>query len=661
MNSKKLVFAITIIVLLTVVLFISCGDGKKEPQLEGAAKERSEIPDLYKWHPEDIYLNLDEWQKDFDFIAENLDKLAAFKGKFAGKSATNPPKSMTKFNKLSEEINIRFERAWTYVMYNYHTDLTNSDWVGKMQMLRMLAVDYGEKLAWFDPELLKIPQKTLHRYIKQYSELEAYRKSYDDLFAQQAHVLTEPEETILALAGNITGTASDVFNQMTDADMKYGYILDEKGDSVEVTDAGWVAWRTNQDRRVREDYFKAVWEKYDGFGTTMAALMNGNIKKDVFGTKARKYESTLHAALEGTFVPIEVYINLIETTRNNTAPLHKYNEIRKRVLGVEHYRHWDYYVSLIETPEKRYAYEEGVEMILKALKPMGEQYIKDIEYGLNPENGWIDVYTHTGKRGGAYSSSSYGIHPYMLYNFDYDKGLTYEDVSTVAHEVGHSMHSYYSEREQPFPNKDYMIFNAEVASTVNEAILAQKMLDDARKAYNKSEGAEKEEAKQWLIFLLNKNIDAVRQTFYRQTLFAAWEWEAHQMGEEGMPLTKESLSELYGGLLEEFHGPTAEYEELSSMSWARIPHFYRGYYVYTYSTSYAAAVAIAQDILAEASGDKKCKGARDKFLAFLASGSSKHPVELLQDAGVDMATPAPIEALIQYFSDMVDELDVLTR
>ena len=643
MHSKKSVIIGVLMLFLTGSI------------LTAVAVERSDIPSKYKWKPEHIYSSLDEWQKGIDYLKASLDKLAAFKGSFAGDNATNPAKSLIEFNRISDEVEVRFEQVWVFNMFNFHVDLSNSEWGGREQILRNLAVEYGQKLAWLEPELLLIPQETMHKYIDENPELEAYRKSYDDLYLQQEHVLSEKEEEIIALSYNVTSAPSGVYRQITDSDMVFDSIIDEKGDTVEVTDSGWVHWRTNKDRRIREDYFKSVWKQYDTFGTTMAALMTGNIHKDIYLTKARKYDNTLQRALSGSFIPEEVYVNLVETTRNNVAPLHKYNEIRKRMLGVEHYRHWDYYVSLIEAEEDRYSWEEGVMMILDALKPMGKQYIGDIKHGLNPDNGWVDIYATKGKRGGAYSSSCYGVHPYMLYNFDYEKGLSQEDVSTVAHEVGHAMHSYYSEKAQPIPNKDYAIFNAEVASTVNEAIMSAKLLKDARKEYKKAKKKKKEAAKQKLISLLETNIDAVRQTFYRQTMFATWEWEAHTMGEEGQPLTKESLSELYGNLLKEFHGPASDYEELSSMSWARIPHFYRGYYVYSYATSYAAAVAIARDIM-----DKK-KGARDKFLAYLASGSSKHPVELLKDAGVDMATPAPVEALIEYFSEMVDELDELTK
>ncbi|TKJ40129.1 oligoendopeptidase F [candidate division LCP-89 bacterium B3_LCP] len=619
------------------------------------ALERSEIPDKYKWHPDHIYPSLEEWEKDFEYLGEQIDVLAAFKGRFAGENATDPAGALIEFQEIGEILEQKLERLWVYVMFNYHVDMGNSDWAGMQQRIQMLAIGFSQKLAWAEPELLEIPQETMNRYVAENPELVDYQKSFDDMYLQQEHVLSEAEESVIAASYNITGTSRDVFGKLTDVDMSFGEIKDEDSETIEVTDSGWNSWRVDKNRRIREDYFKKLWNGYEGFGNTLAALMNGNIKKNVYFSTVRKYDNTLQAALDGSFIPEDVYVNLIETTRANLAPLHKYNEIRKRLLGVDHYRHWDYYVSLVEADETRYTWEEGVDMIVNALKPLGKQYRKDIKMALNPENGWCDAFANENKRGGAYSSSCYGVHPYMLYNFDYTKGLTLEDVSTIAHEVGHAMHTYYSENTQPFPNKSYATFNAEVASTVNEAIMATKLLADARKAYKKAKKANKEAAKQRLIYLLETNINAVRTTFYRQTMFATWEWEANKMGEAGQPLTKDSMSKLYYDTLTEFHGPAAEYEELSSISWARIPHFYRGYYVYTYATSYAAAVALATDI------NGKKKGAVKKYIAYLQSGSSKHPVELLQDAGVDMATPAPVEALVAYFSNMVEELDELTR
>jgi oligoendopeptidase F len=623
--------------------------------------ERSEIDNAYKWKPEHIYASLQAWQSDLDSLKADIDKLAAYKGRFAGPNATDPARALIEFNALSKDADIKFDHVDNYVQYHFHVDMGNNEWSGREQIVRNLMVDYSQKLAWHDPELLLIPQETMMKYVSAHPELGPYRKIYEDMYALQKHTLSTPEEELLALSGNITGTPADVYGKFTDVDMEFGTIKDEKGDTVRCDYSGWVSYRTNKDRRVREDYFKAVWNGYKHYETTLAALMAGNIKKDIYLTKARKFDNTLQRALDNTFIPEAVYTNLVNTTRANTAPVHKYDQIRKRLLGVDHYRHWDYYVNLVPGDESRYTWDQGVAMIEDALKPMGKEYLSDLAHGLDTKNGWVDVYASQGKRGGAYSSSTYGIHPYMLFNFDYKKGLTLDDVSTMAHEVGHSMHTWYSEKAQPFPTRDYVIFNAEVASTTNETLMAMKLLDDARKAYKKASGKDKEAAKQRLIYLLEQNINSGRDTYYRQVMFATWEWEAHKMGERGEPLTAESFDKLYGDLLKEWHGPAAEYEDLSSVSWATIPHFYRAYYVYSYATSYAAAVALAKDIRAEAAGDPKKKGAHERYINYLKSGSSKHPVELLKDAGVDMTTPAPIEAFVSYFSSLVDELDALTK
>lgn len=625
--------------------------------------ERTAIPDKYKWRPDHIYKTIEDWQKDYDYIAANIDKLGSFKGKFAGPEAKDPAKALIEYNKLSEEIGVKFEHIWVYAMYNFNTDMSNSDWIGRMQMLQQLAIQYGENLAWVNPELLQIPQATMHKYIAANPALADYKKSYDDLYLQQAHVLSEPEEAILALAGNISSTPGDVQEMMTDSDMRWGFITDENGDSVEVTDNGWTSWRVNKNRKVREAYFTKLFSGYKDFGNTFAALMAGNVKGDLFYSKARKYDNTLQAALDGRFIPVEVYTNLVKTTRANCTPLHKYESIRKRMLKLDDYGHHDYYVSFSELPDERYTYEQGVALVLEALKPMGEKYCADVKWALDPSSGMVDPYAHKGKRGGAYSSGAYKIHPYMLYNFDYEKGLTMEDVSTIAHEVGHSMHTHYSSMKQAYPNKDYAIFNAEVASTVNEAIMSTLLLEKARDEYKKAKknSPEKEKAKQKLIALLSDNLDAARQTYYRQVSFADWELTVHQMAENNEPITRESLCNLYLENLHLYYGPDVNYGELSSYEWSRIPHFYRSYYVFSYSTSYAAAVAIAQNILAEYKGDKTKKGARDKFITYLESGSSKHPVELLKDAGVDMTTPAPIESFIKYVDGLVTELDGLTK
>ena len=625
------------------------------------AVERSRIDDRYQWKPEHIFATLADWEAALRHVRFGLDSLAAFKGSFAGENAADPAPRLIAFNLLNERISILLEQVEAYCSYHFHVDMSNPAWVGRDQQVQDLYVLQQEKLAWLHPELLRIPQATLMGWVDQSPALQPYRKTYEDMYLLQEHVLSEPEEHILALAGNITGSAADVYSKMTNVDMRWGRIVDENGDTVQVTDEGWTGWRYHPDRRVREAYFNALFSGYRDYENTIAALMATNLKKNVFLARSRKFDNTLQAALTSVFVPEQVYVNLVQTTRTHAAPFHQYEAVRKRVLGFDTCYHWDYYVSLATENEARYTWEQAAAMVEEGLKPLGQQYVADVTHGLDARSGWVDVYANDNKRGGAYSSSTYGVHPYMLFNFDFARGMTLEDVATVAHEVGHSMHTYYSEKNQPFPNKNYAYFNAEVASTTNETIMSMKLLDEARAAYRKAKGKAKETAKQHLIYLLDGNIAAARGSFVRQTVFAAWEWEAQKMAERGEPVTAETLSKLYGDLLTEYYGPATTYGDLSHHEWSRIPHFYRGYYVYTYATSYAAAVALAKDIRAEAAGDRSKKGTTARYLNFLKSGGSKHPVELLRDAGVDMTTPAPILSCIDYIAGLVDELDRLTR
>jgi oligoendopeptidase F len=657
MKFTKLFLALVVVALLVTMA------------LAQGVKERSQIPDKYKWRTTDIYKSVEDWQKDFDWVKATLDKLAAFKGQFAGDKATDPVKALIEFNKLGDEVGQKFTHVATYVSFSGDVDMAQPEWNGRRQILRKLGVDYGQKLAWVEPELLLIPQETMHKYIKDNPVLEQYRKGYDDMYALQAHTLSEKEEEIMALSGNITGTAGDVYTKLVTLDLNWGTIerpvKDAEGKvtkkTIEVTDNGYVNWRSDPDRQVREDYFKVLFQGYNQYGNTLAALLNGMVLKNVFVAQARKYDNTLQASLDGNFIPVEVYTNLVETTRKNTAALHKYNDIRKRVLGVDHYRHWDYYANMLSGPETRYPWDEGVKLVFEGLKPLGPKYIEDITRALSPGSGWVDPFTSKGKKGGAYSGGCYGVHPFMLFNFDIDKGLTLNDVSTVAHEVGHSMHTYYSEKTQPYANYGYAIFNAEVASTTNETLMRNKFIEDARKEYKSAKGEAKEKARLKLMSLLEGSLSGARDTFFRQVMFADFELAVNRMGENGEPITKDGLDTLYYNDLQLYQGPALEYEPLSSVEWSRISHFYRGYYVYAYATSYAAAIALANDLQAEANGDKAKKGARDRYMTYLGSGSSKHPVELLKDAGVDMTTPAPILSFITYYSKMVDELDALSK
>ena len=388
--------------------------------LTGASRaiERSRISDLYKWKPQDIYPSAEKWEADVKAIRANLDKLAAFRGQFAGPEAKDPIGSLISFNRLSEETGQKLDLTDGYVSYSFDVNLGDQTWAGREQTLMDVYSEFGQKLAWEEPELLQIPRDTLMKWVDANKELQPYRKPYEDLYALAEHTLSEPEERVLALSSKLDGVPSKVFGKLTDVDMRYDSIRDENGQRVEVTDAGWTSWRIHQDRRVREDYFKSVWAQYDKYGNTFAEIMAGNINKDIFLTKARKYQSTLDRAMSQTFIPEAVYTNLVSTTRQNTAPFHRYDAIRKRLLKVDHYRHWDYYVSLVPEDETRYAWEQGVAMVQDALKPLGAQYVKDIGIALDPKNGSVDPYASQGKRGGAYSGGAYHVHPFMLFNFD---------------------------------------------------------------------------------------------------------------------------------------------------------------------------------------------------------------------------------------------------
>ena len=538
----------------------------------------------------------------------------------------------------------------------------NPDWAGRDQQVQDLFVLYRSKTGLARSRTAAHPARhgSWHGWIR-IPLCRPYRKSYEDMYALQAHTLSEPEEQILAVAGNITGSAAEVYGKMTNVDMRWDSIADENGERCRSPTKAGRAGACTPTAACARRISTSLFGGYKGFENTMAALTAANFKKDVFLARSRKYDNTLQSALNSVFVPEAVYITLVNTTRTHAAPFHKYEAVRKRVLGLADLPSLGLLRESVhgERSSLHVGKERGDGE--EALRPLGKTYVEDITHGLDTRSGWVDVYANDNKRGGAYSSSTYGIHPYMLYNFDSEKGMTLEDVTTVAHEVGHAMHTYYSEKTQPFVNRDYAYFNAEVASTTNETIFSMKLLDDARAAYRKAKGKEKEAAKRHLIYLLDQNISSARGSFVRQTLFADWEWQAHKMAEDGQPMTAESLSKLYGDLLSEYYGAAINYGELSHREWARIPHFYRGYYVYTYATSYAAAVALAKDIRAEAAGDSKKKGATARYLNYLKSGSSKHPVELLKDAGVDMTTPAPIESCIGYIASLVDELDQLTR
>jgi oligoendopeptidase F len=620
------------------------------------ALDRAAIPEKYKWRSDYYYPTVDAWQSAMDSVRADLTQMEAYNGKLSS------PQALMAFNLLNEQSSIILSRVIYYAYNNYEADMSDPVWTGWRDQAFGLGSEYGQRMTWVESEMLSIPRDTLLSWTERYPALKPYQKSYADMFTLKAHALSEPEERIIALAGDLAGGPNEIFTQMTSVDMDYPVIRTAKGDSVQTRSSGWrETCRSNPDRQYREDYYKAVFGRFHTFANTFAASIAQQYKTDVFFARAKKYDNTLQANLAPTFVPEEVYTNLIASTRANLAPLHKYEAIRKRVLGVDHYRMWDDFVSLAPAEDKRCSWEGAAEIVVKAVQPLGKDYVARAKVMLDPANRMVDPYTSPNKIGGGWSHNSLAEPARMIFNFDYEKGLSAEAVTTVAHETGHSVCADLTLANQPVIYREDPSLTSEIPSTTNETLLSHSLINEARADYQKATGAKKEAARQRLVYRLDQALIKGRDAFFREVMFAAWELEAHKLAEKGEPINRENLSGLYGDLLKEFYGPALEADDLATIYWAAYPHFYLGYYVYAYAVGEASAVALGTAIRAEYDGDKSFKGATERYLNYLKAGTSKHPIELLRDAGVDMATSAPIEAYIKHFSRLVDELDALTK
>jgi oligoendopeptidase F len=474
----------------------------------------------------------------------------------------------------------------------------------------------------------------LKTFYSDHPELETYRFAIDSSFREKAHILTPAEESIMAQYSEITGATNNVFSMLNNADMRFAEITDEKGEKVELTHGRFIGFMESRDRRVRKEAFEAMYAPYKSQINTLAALYNYNTKTDVVQSRLRNYPSSLDAALSGDNIQPEVYFNLVETVNQNLDPLLRYVQIRKKLLGLDELHLYDIYVPLFELPDKAVSYEEGVKLMKKGLGALGPDYLERMEKGVR--QGWVDVYENEGKTSGAYSFGSYDSMPYILMNYN-DK---LKDVFTLAHEMGHSMHSLYTRETQPFIYGGHSIFTAEVASTVNEALLMKQMIADEKDPQVKK-------------YLLNLYIEEFRSTVFRQTMFAEFELLTHNAVENGEALTSDFLCREYLALVKKYFGPDVVLDEEIQYEWSRIPHFYNAFYVYKYATGFSAAAAISKKILEEG------PAARDAYIEFLRSGESNYPIELLKIAGVDMSRPEPIADAMKIFSGLIDELEAL--
>ncbi len=592
-------------------------------------KQRSDIDAKFKWDIEAMYPDEAQWEKDIVDCVSAAEKFTRFQGKVTDSSDIL-------FEALDEKDKIwrKLEHAFVYAAMKKDEDNRVDKYQSMDDKCGSAIAKVSAAMSFFSPELLAADEEKILQYIDENPKLELYRFALEDALREKKHVLSTAEENILAQLSEVTGATNDIFKMLNNADLTFGTVVDEDGDTVNLTHGNYITFMESHDRDLRKAAFTNMYEAYKAFINTIATTYNYNTKNDAVSARIRKYDSARQAALSSGNIPEEVYDNLIAVVNEYLPVLHRYIALRKKVLGVDELKMYDVYAPLVQLPKKEIPYEEALKMMQEGLAPLGTEYLAQVDKGT--KEGWIDVYENQGKTSGAYSFGSYDSKPYILLNYT----NTLKDVFTIVHEMGHSMHSFYTRKTQPFAYGDHSIFTAEVASTVNESLLIQHLL-------------EKETDAEMRKYLINYYIEEFRTTLFRQTMFAEFEMLTHKEIENGGVLTAKWLCDVYDDLNKKYFGPALSEDEYIRYEWARIPHFYRGFYVYQYATGYSAATAISKRILTEG------EPARKDYIEFLKSGSSDYPVELLKIAGVDMSSPEPIRMAMETFKDLVDELEKL--
>ena len=593
-------------------------------------KTRDQIDSKYKW-------NIEAMIPDESVISGELETIKkeaeAYGEDFAGRLTESADTLLAAFQKR-DNIWRRLEKIYVYARMRRDENNAETKYQAMADQCNSVIAAVSASMAFFTPELLSASEETILAYIDAAPGLEIYRFAICDTMRQKAHILTQAEENILAQMSEITGATNDIFTMLNNADIKFGTIIDEDGDETEVTHGNFIKFMESHDRDVRKNAYNAVYDAYKELINTIASAYNYNTKTDVVSARIRKYESARAAALSGDNIPAEVYDNLVAEVHKNLPAMHRYVELRKKLLGVDKLYMYDMYVPLIKLPETSVSFEEGLDIMRDALQPLGEEYLTKMNKGI--EEGWIDVYENKGKTSGAYSFGCYDSYPYILLNYT----DTLKDVFTIIHEMGHSMHSRYTRDEQPYIYGSHSIFTAEVASTVNESLLMQHLLRT-------------EDEKEMRKYLLNMHLEEFRTTLFRQTMFAEFEDITHKAIESGETLTAEWMCQQYEDLNAQYYGSAVEKDDVIRYEWARIPHFYNAFYVYKYATGYSAATAISKKILTEG------KSAAQDYIRFLKTGESDHPIELLKIAGVDMSSPLPVQQAMETFNQLLDEFESL--
>ena len=591
--------------------------------------ERNNIEQKYKWDIEAMFPDETLWNQA---VAQSLEKAESF-AELSG-HLTDSADTLLKAFRLRDNMWQQLEKAYVYARMKRDEDNRVSKYQAMTDKCFAAIAKMSALSSFFTPELLEAPEDKILGFLNENKDLEIYRFAITETLRQKAHVLSKAEENIMAQLSEVTGASGDIFTMLNNADIKFGTITDDEENPVELTHGNYITFMESHNRETRKEAFTHMYEAYKNQINTIATAYNYNTKTDVVTARIRKYESAKHAALSGDDVDIEVYDNLIKVVNDSLPVLHRYLNIRKKLLGVDEMKMYDVYVPLIQLPKKEVTFEDAVELANRGLAPLGDEYLERMNKGIASR--WIDVYENEGKTSGAYSFGSYDSMPYILMNFS----STLKDVFTLVHEMGHSMHSSYTRQYQPFIYGSHSIFTAEVASTVNESLLMRYLLDNETDPEMKK-------------YLLNMYIEEFRTTLFRQTMFAEFEDMTHSAVESGEVLTADWLNENYNALNTKYFGDAITDDEYIRYEWARIPHFYTAFYVYKYATGYSAATAISSKILSEG------ETARDSYLEFLRTGDSGTPVELLKIAGVDMSSPEPIKAAMEVFESLVDEFEKL--
>ena len=589
-------------------------------------RRRDEIPESDKWRIDKIYETPAKWNEELSKLKEEAPKLKDFEGKLGNKE------DLKAFLLLNEKLSRKLGKLYVYAHMRSHEDTSNPEMQSLVNKIDPYSAEFSSYTAYFVPEILSLKEGTIENFINEDKDLEQYKIYFEMILNEKPHILSKEVESVLASVSDCLGAPESIYSMLTNSDMTFGEILDESGRKVELSEGNYNSFIKSKDRKVREAAFKLLFGTYKKYENTLATSLSSSIKNFVFESKTRKYNSSLEASLKPNNIPVEVYYNALKTVDENMDALHRYVRIKKKLLNLDEIHMYDLYVPVIECKKEHLEYKDAISLVEEGLKPLGKEYLDIFNKGIS--EGWIDVYENKGKRSGAYSWGSYDTMPYVLLNYNYELN----DASTLAHEMGHSIHSYYTRKTQPYIYGDYSLFCAEVASTTNEILLIHHLI-------------EKETDKNKKLYLINQELEQIRTTVFRQLMFAEFELKTHEAIENGESLTSEVLCKMWKDINIKYFGEDMKVDEEISIEWARIPHFYSDFYVYQYATGYAAASSFANSILS------KGEEAVEKYKGFLKAGGSMYPIDTLKMAGVDMTTSKPLKDTLDRFNELLDMLE----